>query len=252
MKTTVLLGDPRLPDPVKKDGQFNPEDLETISNLKSTLSLLKQFDFHYLDDHKIFFQNLINNKPDFVFNLCDEGFNNQATKELHVPALLELLDIPYTGAGPSCLATCYNKSTIRLIANHMNIPVPTEYYLAPTDLILPTPSSYPVLIKPNFGDGSFGITRNSVIQNHEEYIKQIQVMREQFPHTPLLIQEFLTGSEYSVGIIGNPGNFEVLPLIEIDFSALPEDFPKILSYESKWLSESPYWKKVVFKEATSF
>ncbi len=132
----------------------------------------------------------------------------------------------------------------------MHIPVPTEYYLAPKDTVIPNPESYPVLIKPNFGDGSFGITRHSVVQNKEEFDKQIQAMREQFPHTPLLIQEFLTGSEYSVGIIGNPGSFEVLPLIEIDFSALPEELPKILSYESKWLSDSPYWKKVVFKEAT--
>ncbi|MBS0287106.1 MAG: ATP-grasp domain-containing protein [Proteobacteria bacterium] len=248
IKATVLLGDPKLPDPVKKDGVFNPEDIETINALKKTLSLLENFEFTYLDNHQTFLETLSLQKPQLVLNFCDEGFNNQATKELHIPALLELLDIPYTGAGPTCLATCYNKATVRLIADSLQVPVPLEFYLSPNDP-LPSSASFPVLIKPNFGDGSFGITQSSVVYHQAQFIEQLELMRKQFPHTPLLIQEYLEGPEYTVGLIGNPGNFEALPLIEIDFSKLNDNLPKILSYESKWVTDSPYWNNIIFKEA---
>ncbi len=52
-----------------------------------------------------------------------------------------------------------------------------------------------------------------------------------------------------MGLIGNPGKFEALPLLEVDFSELPESLPKILSYESKWLPDSAYWNKISYKEA---
>ena len=158
IQAIVLLGDPRLPDPVKKDGHFNPEDIESIHALKKTLTLLKCYDFSYLDNHQDFMKILMRDKPQLVLNFCDEGFNNQATKELHIPALLELLDIPYTGRSrPACLATCYNKSTtVRLLANSMHIPVPMEYYSAPSDVTIPSSLTFPLIIKPNFGDGSFG------------------------------------------------------------------------------------------------
>lgn len=249
IKALVLLGDPRLPDPIKRDGKFNPEDIETIVALKKTLSLLPDFDFTYLDNHAAFLSTLTTNKPDVVLNFCDEGFNNQGTKELHVPALLELLNIPYTGAGPACLATCYNKATVRLIAQSIDIPVPQEIYLAPGEIPASLACTFPVLVKPNFGDGSFGITRHSVVSDQEALRLQLATMKKQFPNTPLLIQEFLTGPEYTVGVIGNPGDFEVLPLIEIDFAKLEKELPKILSYESKWETDSPYWNNIAFKAA---
>jgi D-alanine-D-alanine ligase len=60
---------------------------------------------------------------DLVLNLCDEGYYKDPTKELHIPALLEQLNIPYTGGGPQCLAFCYDKSVARGVARDMQIPV---------------------------------------------------------------------------------------------------------------------------------
>ncbi|HUF10107.1 MAG TPA: class I SAM-dependent methyltransferase [Rhodothermales bacterium] len=93
-EVTVLLGDASLPDPVKKDGQFNPEDFETIRILKEALVELDDFSFEYFGDHDRFISELRRNPPPLVFNLCDEGYKNDAFKELHVPALLEMLGIP--------------------------------------------------------------------------------------------------------------------------------------------------------------
>lgn len=250
LQTTVLMGDPKLPDKVKKDGIFNEEDLVTINRLKEALHLLPGFQFQYLDNHTTLLQQLLKSPPKFVFNLCDEGFNNEATKELHIPAVLELLNIPYSGAGPTCLGICYNKALVRSIAQNLDIPIPLETYFNPSDQAAHIPHIFPALVKPNFGDSSIGITQHAVVHNAEELINYIGYLKEELPNVPLLIQEYLPGTEYSVGILGNPGKFEPLPIMEVDFSALPAELPKILCYESKWVPDSPYWNNIKYQEAT--
>ena len=250
-KTTnmlVLMGDPKLPDTVKRNGQFNEEDLSTIQKLKDALDTLN-YSTKFFNSHTLLIDYLRQNKPDFVFNLCDEGFNNIATQELHVPALLELLNIPYSGAAPACLALCYNKAIVRAVAQTMEIPVPLETYYDPSDQAATIPSIFPALLKPNLGDSSIGITKDAVVHNSEALVAYLENLKNLLPNTPILIQEYLTGNEYSVGVIGNPGNFSILPILEVDFCHLPSNLPKILGYESKWIPDSPYWDKIHYVQA---
>ena len=185
-----------------------------------------------------------------MLNICDEGFNNDAFMEMHVPAVLEMLDIPYSGAGPACLGLCYNKSLVRGVAQAIDVPVPAETYFNSDDLAATIPSVFPALIKPNFGDSSIGITQDAVVHTWEEAITCLGRLREEMPRCPILIQEFLTGPEYSIGIIGNPGlDYRVLPPLEVDYSRLDPALPRLLPYESKWIPESPYWSQVGYREA---
>ncbi len=241
----VVMGDPNKPDNMKPGGMFDEDDFYTIDELKKALNELKNYRFIYVNNHDTLISDLIKLKPkiDFVFNLCDEGFNNEPTKELHVPALLEMLNIPYTGSNPQCLAYCYDKSLIRGIAKEMGIPVPKGILVTPDKTVLELPFNFPAIVKPNFGDSSFGITKKSVVNSMDELISVLSEIREQFGYDkPVLIEEFLTGSDLSIGIIGNlSGNYQVLPIIEEDYSKLPEGLPKICGYEAKWLPDSPYW-----------
>ncbi|GAA4651447.1 methyltransferase domain-containing protein [Kistimonas scapharcae] len=246
---TVLLGDPRLTDTVKKNGVFNDEDLDTIHRLKSTLNQIEGIDFDFFDHHESLINQLKANPPRMVLNLCDEGYQNDAFKELHVPAYLDMLGIPYSGAEPACLALCYNKSVIRALAQSLDIPVPDETYYDPSDQAVSLPSIFPALLKPNYGDSSIGITRDAVVRDAEALISYLDHLHETLPDTPILIQEFLEGNEYSVGIIGAQGNYTVLPVLEVDYSKLPADLPAILGYESKWLPDSPYWNDISYVEA---
>jgi D-alanine-D-alanine ligase len=247
---TVVMGDPIMPDTIKRDGKFNEEDFETIDRLKAALGELDGYRFDFLNNHATLVNDISSRPPSFVMNLCDEGYNNDAFKELHVPALLEMYDIPYTGAGPACLGMCYNKSIVRSIAQSVDIPVPLETYHGPEDQMASLPSIFPALLKPNYGDSSVGITMNAVVNDPEELMAYLQELRETLPGIPVLIQEFLSGPEYSVGIVGNTGSsYHILPVLEVDYSNLDPSLPKILGYESKWLPDSPYWNQMNYKEA---
>jgi len=244
----VILGDPEKPDPLKPSAVFDDDDFYTIDQMKAALKKIKKYDFIYLSSHDSMDQELrkLAGKLDYVFNLCDEGFLNDARLELHVPALLEMIGIPYTGAGPQCLAYCYDKSLVRGIALEMEIPVPDAFFIKPEDTTFELPFSFPVIVKPNFGDSSFGITQRSVAENIEQLTNAIMEIRDKFGYEkPILVEQFLKGSDLSLGIIGNPPeDYIVLPIIEEDYSDLPGELPRICGYEAKWLPDSPYWNHV--------
>ncbi|SHN20054.1 D-alanine-D-alanine ligase [Cyclobacterium lianum] len=239
----VLMGDPGLKDVIKPYAVFDTDDFETIEKLKVGLSKLGNYKFSYLNNHSSLIADLqkIRDKTDLVFNLCDEGFGNDAKKELHIPALLEMMHLPYTGSNPQTLAYCYDKSLIRGIATEIGVPVANAFVITAEDNLFELNIPFPVIAKPNFGDSSFGITQKNVANTIEELADAILRIREQFGYDkPILVEEFLTGAEVSVGIIGNPDNYTVLPIIEEDYSELPEGLPKICGYEAKWLTDSPY------------
>lgn len=246
LRVTVLLGDPRLPDATKPGGVFDEDDIFTISALKSALQELEGYTFRYLEDHgKLLSQLLaLRKKTDLVFNLCDAGFRNDPWKELHIPALLEVLGIPYTGAGPQCLAHCYDKSLVRGVAKELGIPVPQAFLVHTGDFTFHLPFPFPVIVKPNFGDSSFGITHKSVVTSMEAFVEVIANIRTQFGYDkPILVEEFLSGKDLSCGILGNPPeDYRVLPITEEDYSALPPGLPPICGFEAKWLPQSPYGK----------
>jgi D-alanine-D-alanine ligase len=250
IEVTALMGDPHLPDQVKRNGVFNPEDHDTIRRLKDALIELPAYKVRYLSNHGTMERDLSELKTDLVLNLCDEGFNNDPHKELHVPALLEMLALPYTGAAPAALAACYDKSLVRAVAATLDVPVPLETYVRPNDQGATLPSVFPALLKPNTGDSSQGITKDAVVSNERALVDYLDRLRTEFPRRGVLVQEFLTGPEYSVGLIGNPDQgLRALPILEVDYSRLDENLPKILGYESKWEPDSPYWTQIRYHEA---
>jgi len=241
----VLFGDPNKPDLLKPTTIFDDDDFYTIDQLKAALKDLNEYNFIYLNEHNKVIQDLqkLNGKIYYVFNLCDEGYFNDPRWELHIPALLEILKVPYSGSGPQCLAFCYDKSLVRGVAKQLEIPVPEAIYIKPEDNVIDLPLFFPVIVKPNFGDSSFGITQKSVVNNGEDLLNAIRDIRDKFGYDkPILIEQFLTGKDLSVGIIGNlPEEYIILPIIEEDYSCLPPDLPKICGYEAKWIPNSPYW-----------
>ncbi len=125
----------------------------------------------------------------------------------------------------------------------MDIPVPRAFFISSKDTIfIELQIDFPVIVKPNFGDSSFGITQASVCYNVEQLENALLMVRNQVGYDkPVIVEQFLTGKDISVGIIGNPPeSYLTLPIIEEDYSELPPDLPKICGYEAKWDPCSPY------------
>ncbi|KAJ3307584.1 hypothetical protein HDU76_004520 [Blyttiomyces sp. JEL0837] len=266
---TVVMGDPSQSCFGKLNNTWNAEDMLTRQRLYDALFELgyAKDQIKILEHHSSLYQNLETLKkarPDtIIFNLCDEGFDNDALKELHVPALLEILRLPYTGAGPNCLAFCYDKGLVNRTADAMGVATPSEALFL-SDVATPAVSDidrlhtvvserigYPAFIKPMKGDNSLGITGRSIVHSASElatYMKELQGIGIR----DVVVQEYLQGTEYGVGMIGNlASGFHFLPILEVDYSKiLNRNLPPILGFESKWDPNSPYWSEISYKKAT--
>jgi D-alanine-D-alanine ligase len=250
LKLCVLTGDPRLPDLTKRGHRYNEEDHATHAAMRLALEGLNRFAVELFDDHARLLERFVGDPPDLVLNFCDTGFRNLATQELLVPALLELLGIRYSGATPACMAICYDKQIVRLVAQAQGIPVPRETYLAPGARLDAAEIALPALLKPNQADGSVGITKDAVVRTAAEAEDYLAWLRRELPGRAVLVQEYLPGPEYGVGLIGNPEDELIaLPPLEVDYTRLPAGLAPILSFESKAMPDSPYWTEIKFKPA---
>jgi D-alanine-D-alanine ligase len=249
-RIAVITGDPSLPDPTKRGASYHEEDAVTHDAMMAAFRSLERYQFVFLSEHEGLLERLRQDPPDLVVNFCDTGFRNVPTQELNLPAYLELLGIPYTGAPPSAMILCYDKAIVRLVADSLGVPVPREAYVAADSPLDAPPDLLPALIKPNTADGSVGITKDAVVRTRQEARDYLSWLRETLPGRDALFQEYLPGAEYGVGVIGNPEmGLRMLPPLEVDYSRLPSGLNPILSFESKAIPDSPYWTEIKFKRA---
>lgn len=242
VKVLVALGDPRLPDQVKPSGGFDSTDLDTVARMKQALLSIPGCDFHFVDDHTALVARI--EHSDLVLNLCDEGFLNDPRSEAVVPAMLDALQVRYTGCAPACLILCYDKGMVRAVAARHGIPTPEEVSV-PVGQPVPAWGRFPAFVKPALGDSSVGIDATSVVHSALELHAAVDDRRE---YGNVLVQEYLTGTEFSVGVIGNGEHLIMLPVLEVDYSRLG-NLPPILGYESKWAVGSPWWEHIRYKAA---
>lgn len=246
---TVLLGDPRLPYSYNLSGRFESHDYEDVERLRQALAEL-DYDFHFLDHHDEFQPALSGSSTAVVVNFCNTGFMNQVSRQLHVPALLEILDLPYLGAGPECMAVCHDKAMVMAVAAQLGIPTPSSRFFRVGDSVTFESQAYPVIMKPNFGDGSIGMADDAVVYDDEQAIRCLRRLGREFDRPGVLIQTYLPGPEYSVGLIGNPdGGFTGLPPLEVDFTALGDNLRPIMTHAAKVDPESPYWRQIRLRRA---
>ncbi len=243
-KIAVILGDPTRPDPIKPGNKFDQDDKETVEKLKEALATLEGYQFDYFDDHKNLFYSLKEQRKEIylAFNLCDEGYMNDPKQEDRIPVMLDFLRIPYTGAGKMCMVKCYDKSLVKAMAKERKIQIPKGVMINERkDLEKLSIENYPVIVKTNYGDGSLNINQKSVANNSSELEQAVSELCR-VSEDPILIEEFLQGDDITLGIIGNPGSFTLLPLTKEDYSVLPENLVHICGREAKWDESSPYYQ----------
>lgn len=249
-RIAVITGDPSLPDPTKLGHRYGPEDLAVHEKMREAFASLDGLEFEVFERHDTLFDDLAEWRPQLVVNFCDTGFRNRPDQEIHVATRLELMGLPYTGAPPRGMLMCFDKQVVRLVAESLGVAVPAERYVEAADVATAKVDRFPALIKPNAADGSVGITKDAVVRNEAEARGYLEWIAATLPGRDVLIQEFLPGTEYGLGVVGNAETgLEALPMLEVDFSALPEGCEPILSFESKADPDSPWWQDIRFRDA---
>jgi len=244
-RIAIVTGDPSRPDPTKHGQRYGPADMAVHDAMRKAFAELGKFDFRIIEDHGGLFEEVEKFAPDLVVNFCDTGLFNNPDFEIHVATRLEVMGVPYTGAPPRGMLLCYDKQIVRLVAESMGIDVPAERFVPAAAVRDATVETLPALIKPNTADGSVGITKNAVVTTAEEARHYLDWLARELPGRDVLIQEYLPGPEYGLGLIGNPATgYRQLPMLEVDFSKLPGDCAPILSFESKTDPDSPYWTDI--------
>ncbi len=213
-------------DPSQKDW----EGRDTNDDAESVMTALKELGHDvtsYYVDLDIFEKlRKEKNNLDLVFNLCDDGFFSDPELEPHVPAMLDLLGIPYTGSSYLSLALCLNKARAKKLLAYHKIPTPEfNVFKKATDK---SSLDFPLIVKPVHEDASIGIRDESVVNNADELSQRIRHIIDEY-NQPALVESYIDGSEYNVGVIGDI----VLPVSEIKFD-LPSGKPRIVNYSAKW------------------
>lgn len=183
------------------------------------------------DDLPILTDALRRAAPDLVFNLA-ESFRGKSALESNIAAVLNLLDLRYTGSSPAGLLVAGDKSLTKKVLSFHGVRTPefASVYRGAVDWA--GDIAFPLIVKPPQEDASLGITASSIVHDLRELLAKIDELQSRFQQ-PVLLEEYVEGREFYVGVLGN-AQAEALPIVELDFSALPADVPRIASWEAKW------------------
>jgi len=221
----------------KSEDQFAEWDnIEVIEAVKEAIT--KKYNCVLIEADINFIESIKLEKPNIVFNIS-EGLN-QTSREAQVPAILDMLNIPYTGSGVWTLATCLDKFRTKQILEWNNIKTPKAELIHSLEDVNKVKNNlqFPIILKPISEGSSKGIFNDSLINSFEEG-RNVIIERLNKYKQPFLAEEFLSGREFTVGILGNYPNEEVLPIVEIKYDIMPADINKIYSYEAKWIIDRP-------------
>jgi D-alanine-D-alanine ligase len=177
--------------------------------------------------------------PDVVFNLL-ESFHHDRSHEPNIPALLDLMKAPYTGAGPDALLLCKDKGLAKQVLAYHRVRV-AHFVISPRERPLKRLRrfTYPAFVKPLGEESSDGISQASFVRDEQEALERARFLHEKL-HCDALIEEYIEGRELYLSVLGNQ-RLTVFPPRELFFGQMPEDAPRFATFKAKW--DDAYRKK---------
>ena len=207
------------------------------------------------DDTRRLCSFLSTEQPEIIFNCC-ESIMGQSKLEMNVAAMYELFRIPYTGSPPLALGLALDKALAKAVFLAHGIPTPRHQLFEDKTVAFVDPQlRFPLIVKPVHEDASIGIDANAIVNDPAALAKRVEFIYSEFEQ-PSLAEEYIDGRELNVALIQTseskePGRpavnfpspvFHTLPVSEITFHRVPEGMPHIVSYEAKWVEESPMYR----------
>jgi D-alanine-D-alanine ligase len=194
-----------------------------------------------LGDGRELMERLLADPPDLVFNMA-EGQGIGRSREARVPALLEMLGIPYTGSDPLTLAVTLDKDCAKRLVASAGLAVPAGVVMPVHNAKCKMQNAkwhWPVIVKPAWEGSSKGIRSHCVVEQADDLPRVVESLRRDH-HQPVLVEEYIQGEELTVGIVGNEpprilGTMRVLPQMSADrfvYSLeIKRDFQRLVRYE---------------------
>jgi D-alanine-D-alanine ligase len=240
--------------PVASDDEYAEWDsADTIDAVANALAALG--DVIRLEATADFPQNLRDACPDIVFNIA-EGLHG-VNREAHVPAICEFYGIPYSASDPFTLSLCLDKARAKeVLAYHGVATAPFAVVREsagardqradgnresnrPNAHRFPIHDSrFPLFVKPAYEGSSKGITEANYCENQRQLDAQVEFLLERYKQ-PVIIEEYLPGAEFTCAVLGNGDDARVLPIVGMNFEALPEGALPVYGFEAKWIWDRP-------------
>jgi D-alanine-D-alanine ligase len=213
-------------------------DLDSETTVQALVSALESGGHRatFLEGDLSLVEQLPRVRPDICFNICEGHWGD--SREAHVPAILEMLRIPYTGSSVLTLALTLDKPmTKRVLAFH-HLPTPEFQVFERPEEPLDDDLAFPLFIKPSREGTGMGVSGKSIVHDEEELRIQLAEQLHRYAQ-PILAERFVQGREVTVGVIGNliapvarrvpedeaarrvMRGLRFLPPLEVDFSAYP-------------------------------
>jgi D-alanine-D-alanine ligase len=193
-------------------------------------------------------------KPDLVFNIAEGLYG--VNREAHVPAICEFLGFPYSGSDPFTLSLCLDKARAKEILSYHRVPTAPFLLVDSTEdldhllggaLELSPPSEImPLFVKPVHEGSSKGITEKNFVRSADALEAQVRSLLDTYQQ-PVLVEEFLPGAEFTCGVLGNGAEARVLPIVGMNFGALPHGAVPIYGFEAKWIWDRPEQPLEIFE-----
>ncbi|KAA3656075.1 MAG: hypothetical protein DWQ04_32150 [Chloroflexi bacterium] len=216
------------------------DDLDSEKTLAAIAAALESggHEVTILEGDNTLFDTVQKLNPDFCFNICEGHFGD--SRESQVPAMLEMLRIPYTGSNILTLALTLDKPMTKRVLSYHDLPTPPFQVFERVNEPLNPDMQFPLFLKPSREGTGMGVSADSLVENEEQFRAQLRRLFERYDQ-PVLVEKFINGRELTVGVIGNltgpvawrlPENEEApriqrglhfFPPLEIDMSRYPAE-----------------------------
>ncbi len=205
------------------------DDPETIEAVRSALA--QRHEVFLIEGDEGAFEKLRTLRPAIVFNMA-EGLQGRS-REAQIPAILEMLRIPYSGSDPLTLALGLDKGMAKEVLSYYGVPNAPFAVIEDLKKKKGLPP-FPLMVKPLAEGSSKGIGNAALVRTGKELKEQVSRVLEEY-RQPALVEAYLPGREFTVALLGNGKELQVLPIVEIQFDQLPAHINPIYSYEAKWI-----------------
>ncbi|MDD3829283.1 MAG: D-alanine--D-alanine ligase [Anaerolineae bacterium] len=178
------------------------DDLDSEETIQAIMAALESRGHRatFLEGDATLLDNVRKLRPDICFNICEGHFGDG--REAQVPAILEMLRIPYTGSQVLTLALALDKPMTKRVLTYHGLPTPAFQVLERVGEPLDPDLQFPLFVKPSREGTGMGVSAESIVQDEEQLRRQLELTFERYDE-PALVERFIAGREVTVGLVGN-------------------------------------------------